>query len=35
MALFSKVDNGWKLLSIFVKNLILDIIKGSEYASVF
>ena len=35
MELFSKVDNDWILLSIFMQRSILDIWQASEYASVF
>ena len=31
--LFVKIVSGWKLLTIFAKSFILDIWRGSEYAS--
>ena len=34
MELFAKIVNGWKLLTIFVKDPILDIWEGSEYALI-
>ena len=34
MGLYSKVDNDWKLLSIFEKQSMLEVWWGSEYACV-
>lgn len=33
MELFTQMVNGWRLLSFFQKNSILDVELGSEYAS--
>ena len=33
MERFKKYDNGWKLLTIFAKNSILDVSQGFEFAS--
>ena len=35
MELFVKIVNGSKLLTIFVKNSILDTLDGSEYVFVY
>ena len=35
MKLFVEIVNGWKLLTIFAKSPILDVLQGSEYASVY
>ena len=32
MDLFAKIVNGYKLLTIFVKNLHVDVWRGSKYA---
>ena len=34
MEFFAKIVDGLKLLTIFLKNWILDVWQGSEYASV-
>ena len=33
MKLFAKIANGWKLLTIYPKSLVLDFWQDSEYAS--
>ena len=33
MERFVKIVNGWKLLTIFAKRFILDVLQGCQYAS--